>query len=386
MKKYKKETILLMLFLYAISCTGCWDGIEINRRTVIFSLGIDKNIATEDTVGQSYPKRYIVTYPIPDMGKISGDQSIAENILSIEDVASTTLSSSIEEVQTKMQNTINFGHTKAIILGADLLKDPIMMREIIDSLERNMLFARSTPIFAVRGTAQEVMKVKNEQHPIIGLYIMNYVNNKERAISRYKEALLGTLIRDLRENNSAIIPIIDVIDNTKIEIKGGALIKGFQLKTWFTPEEIRGLLWVEGKVRGAKIPIPINDSYLSYTVREQDCKMTFYLENGKVNCKLDVTNEGDVGEYYINATSPLTDISYIGQVQNQISERIKQEITHFLNQSKKYNADIAGIGVEIYRQHPDWWESLQDNWDDLYSQLSIEVNVDTKIRRTGIIQ
>ena len=384
-----KITILTSLLMGMLIFTSCWDGIEINRRSIIFSLGIDKNMAPADEMETSdldTPPRYTVSYAIPDMGKLSGDESISENVVDVETAKSTTFSTTIEEVQTRTQDTINFGHTKAILLGADLLRDPDMMREMIDALERNMIFARNIPLFAARGTAQEVMSVKNKQHPVLGLYIMNYVNNKERAVSRYKEALLGNTIRDLREKNAVVIPVIDIIDDSKIQIKGGALLKDFKLKAWFTPEEIRGILWTEGKVRGAKIAIPVNDSYLSYTVREQESKIRFYTKDNKVHCNIDITNEGEISEYYINTQNSLSKLDNIRKIEEQISNRIKNEITHIINQTKEYDTDVMGFGTELYRQHPKWWDNVADNWDSSYRNMPIEINVDTKIRQTGIIE
>lgn len=385
--KRNKIAIIIQLAIGALILTSCWDGVEINTRAVIFSLGIDKNMEPDHDHGEDMdnPKRYSVSYAIPDMSKISGNESISKDVVSIETAKSTTFSTSIEKINTKTQDTINFGHTKAILLGADLLKDPQMMREIIDALERNKLFGRSISLFAVRDTAQEVMSVKNDQHPMIGLYIMNYVNNKERAVSRYKEALLGNTIRDLREDNAAIIPIIDIIEDSKIEIKGGALIKDFELRAWFTPEEIRGILWVEGKVRGAKIAIPVEESYLSYTVREQDSKISFYGKDNKIYCQIDITNEGDIGEYYINSSVSLTDLGNVREIEEKISKRIKQEVTHLIDQTKELDTDVMGLGTELYRQHPKWWDHLADNWDNSYKNMEIDVTVDTKIRRTGII-
>ncbi len=384
-----KTIIILNLVICTLVFTSCWDGIEINKRAVIFSLGIDKNMKdiNGDNVDQiDRPARYTVSYAIPDMSKVSGSDSISKDVVSIETAKSTTFSTTIEEVQTRNPDTINFGHTKAILLGADLLRDPDMVKEIIDALERNMLFARSIPLFAVRNTANEVMDVKNDQHPMIGLYIMSYVNNKERAISRYKEALLGNTIRDLRENNAAVIPIIDVIDDSKIEIQGGALLKDFKLKAWFTPEEIRGILWVEGRVRGAKIPIPVEESYLSYTVREQESKISFSRKENRIYCKIDIINEGEIGEYYINASSSLTDLESIRKIESQVSDKIKKEMIHLIEQTKEHDTDVIGLGTELYRQHPKWWKEVEDNWDQTYKNMPIEINVDTKIRRTGIIE
>lgn len=385
----RNKIIVVTLALSALTLTSCWDGVEINKRAVIFSLGIDKDMDKMDmkeTDSLDYPSRYTVSYAIPDMSKVSGSESISKDIVSIETAKSTTFSTSIEEVQTKTPDTINFGHTKAILIGADLLRDPNMMKEIIDALERNMLFARSIPLFAVRNTAAEVMEVRNDQHPMIGLYIMSYVNNKERAVSRYKEALLGNTIRNMRENNAVVIPIIDVIEESKIEIQGGALLKDFKLKAWFTPEEIRGILWIEGKVRGAKIPIPVDKSYLSYTVREQNSKISFFTKDNKVYCKIDIINEGDIGEYYINNTHPLTDLETVRKIESQINSKIKKEVAHLIDQTKEYDTDIIGFGTELYRQHPKWWDHVADNWDNSYRNMPIEINVDTKIRRTGIIE
>lgn len=384
--KKSKLIITLQLAICLLICTSCWDGIEINRRAVIFSLGIDKNENTGDVDDMDYPKRYRVSYAIPDMSKVSGDDSISEDVVAIQTAESTTFGATVEQVQTKTQDTINFGHTKAILLGADLLRDPVMMKEIIDSLERNMLFTRSTPLFAVRNTAHEVIDVKNEQHPMVGLYIMNYVNNTERAVSRYKEALLGNTIRDLRENNAAIIPIIDIVDGSKIEIKGGALLKDFKLQAWFSPEEVRGILWTEGKVRGAIIPVAVGESYLSYTVRKQDSKIRFHNTDGTLSCHIDIMNEGEIGEYYINSQDSLTNLNSIEKIESQISSIIRQEIIHLIAETKQYNTDIIGLGAELHRQHPNWWDHVASDWDESYKDMEIKVTVDTKIRRTGIIE
>ena len=377
--KKNKTIIILQLLIPMIICSSCWDGIEINRRSVIFSLGIDKNMSQDNNPDIDSPKRYSITYAIPDMAKVSGDESISEEVVTAETAESTTFLTSIEEVQTRTRDTINFGHTKAILLGSDLLKDPIMMKEIIDSLERNMLFTRSTPLFAVRGRAEEVIDVDNKQYPMIGLYIMNYVNNKERAVSRYKEALLGNTIRELRENNTAIIPIIGIIEDSKIEIQGGALLKDFQLVTWFSPEEVRGILWAEGKVKGASIPIPVGDSYLSYTVRKQDSKITFTKDGDEIYCNIDIINEGEIGEYYINSNNSLSKDSNIKEIEKEVSGKIKSEVDHLIAQTKSYDTDIIGLETELYRQHPKWQARP-------YKDIQVNVTVDTKIRRIGIIE
>ena len=95
-----KLCLMLLIIGTTLIVSSCWDGIEINRRSVIFSIGIDKNM--EETIGTDSgmddPRRYAVSYVIPDMGKLTGAVSVAEDIVSVETAKSTTFSSTIEDV------------------------------------------------------------------------------------------------------------------------------------------------------------------------------------------------------------------------------------------------------------------------------------------------
>ena len=69
-----------------------------------------------------------------------------------------------------------------------------------------------------------------------------------------------------------------------------------------------------------------------------------------------------------------------------LSPQLKNEISHIINETKGYDTDVMGFGTELYRQHPKWWDNVADNWDQSYKNMPIEINIDTKIRQTGIIE
>jgi len=51
----------------------------------------------------------------------------------------------------------------------------------------------------------------------------------------------------------------------------------------------------------------------------------------------------------------------------------------------EYSSDIFGFGMQVHKYHPQYWKKAQDEWDRIFSRLPADIQVDAKIRRTGII-
>ena len=110
----------LAIFLLPIFLTGCWDSVEINERNVVLEIAIDKNQDIDKSEPISKQEDYEITYTIPDMKKLSGEDSLAEDVKSSIVTKSPTIEVSVDEVESKSQNTISFSHTQAVILGEEL--------------------------------------------------------------------------------------------------------------------------------------------------------------------------------------------------------------------------------------------------------------------------
>lgn len=181
-KKFIKVIALCML---PMMLTGCWDSTEVNSRSVILELAIDKN-----TDYKYDPERlldgqpvYTISYTIPDFGKLSGTDSLAKDVETNLTSQSATIATSIADIELRSKNSVSFSHVKALFLGEDLLKDPKLFKATLDALSRDMLIARNVPLLAVNGEASTTTEIENNEQPILGLYIMDYFNNKERATS-----------------------------------------------------------------------------------------------------------------------------------------------------------------------------------------------------------
>ena len=268
----KKKIICMILLICLMFClTGCWDSVELNDRHVVLEIALDKAINVDSKIGEG--DYYEITYTIPDVKKLSGKESLSEDVKTEMTTISPTLMKSIDEMETKLQNTLTFSHVKAVFIGEELLKDKKLFENAMDSLSRNMEFSRGTNILAVRGKASEITRSDNYQNPILGLYIMQYFNNKAKAQGGAIQKNLGRMLKDVHETGVTTLPIIAQSDEKTVEINGAAIIKDYQLVDWLTEDEVKGLNILQGDIEGMLIVIEYKGNYLTYTVEQKKKKI-----------------------------------------------------------------------------------------------------------------
>ena len=53
--------------------------------------------------------------------------------------------------------------------------------------------------------------------------------------------------------------------------------------------------------------------------------------------------------------------------------------------SYRLHADIVSFSEEFYRKYPKEWQKNENHWDELFSEMEVNVNVEAHIRRQGNI-
>ncbi len=385
MNKLKYFVIILL----PLVLTGCWDSVEINKRHVILEVAIDKNDQTKEKLIDGKGKKYEVTYTIPDIAKLSGEDSLAEDVKTVIVSKSPSLATSIDEVEHKTQNTLTFSHTKAIILGEELLKDKELFEATIDGLLRDMQISRGTTILVAKGKAGDITKASNPENPIIGLYIMRYFNNSERSTSYAKQQTLGNMIKELQNTGITTIPIISQEGGKEgtVLIHGAAVVKDYRLVNWLDKEQVRGGLFVNGKIKEVPIIVKYKGQDLTYKIKNQTSKTSFDNKDGEWTANLDINVEGNITEFTFLSPNILFNEGNIKEISNLIQKEIANQVQKCINYSKKINVDFLNIGLEMYRKHPTEWEKYQDRWEvSAYRDIPIIINATVTIHNTGALK
>lgn len=73
-------------------------------------------------------------------------------------------------------------------------------------------------------------------------------------------------------------------------------------------------------------------------------------------------------------------------LEREKEKAVKREILAAVKRSRELHSDFLGLGDRLYREHPDVWERVKDDWRDVWlSRIAVDVKVTSKLRRLGTI-
>lgn len=374
-----KLKLILSLMLVSMLLTGCWDSTEINQKHVVLEIAADKYEEAEPTEGLS-KQNYDITYMIPDSSKLIGEESLSEEVKTKITSQSATIGKSIEEIETKTQNTLDFSHIKAVIVGKQLLEDKVLFKSCVDSLVADVKIGRGTNILVTKGKASDITGSDNYKNPVIGLYIMKYFDNNDRGTGYVREQVLGEMIKEIQETGVTTIPLVEMDQEGTIKVSGAAIVKDYELVDWLSGEDVRGKLFIEGKVKKVPIVVPYHNQYLTYEIRNQSRDIKFVDPSQVV---IDIILRGSITEYVsLDNGEVKKNIDHISQI---VSQEVQNQIEHVIQYSKDINVDFIDIGLEMSRKEPELWKKYVDRWQNQgYQEMQIKVNVKTIIEDVNL--
>ncbi len=295
----RKISILLAGLLVLLLLTGCYDRVELENRQLVLAMGIDRE-------GEDYK----LTVLMPSLNADSNKQKEDAKELT-KSGTGRTLAEAIDHIEAYTSRSLYLGQVKLCILSKEVLSS---LNTLTQELEDNKDLSRKIIILETDNKASELLGVKQEGEPSIGLYVPSFYKNNEVTTSFQLdlEGLLGQLYASAFVNTDrvAVIPKIsftkkaanqqkaatkgektqnssmqdnDTQDNRqesssedssttgdsmqdssmaggsdppeedKLEIKGAVVVKNDQLIGELDESQMRAYLLIQGEAKGASI-------------------------------------------------------------------------------------------------------------------------------------
>lgn len=377
----RKKIFLILYIIVAILLTGCWDVIEINQRNYVASIGFDIN---EEAKSKKGADRFLVTFVYPIVGAAGQEQKPKAK----KAVISTTVRTIFEgsrQLSTRIANPLDLKHMKVILIGEDLLREPEVMKEILDAIGRDKRINRKVKIVAVEGKAQDVLKITPKEESFSGLYLNDILEN-DRNASRFTAQTYSSLIKDMDIKVASLVPRA-IPKKDEIKLSGGGIIKDYKLVGWIGEKENGSIAIANGKIKSDIVNVNIENTVVSYILNHVESKKNVKMENGKIKANIKISIEGYLQKYKLDTGKDVFDVAFLDSIEKSLEKEIKGEIEDTIDiLQKKYSADVIGIGDHMSKFEPDIWDKVKDNWDETFSNIDIKVSVDVKVRRTGLIR
>ncbi|KGM98376.1 spore gernimation protein [Clostridium novyi A str. 4552] len=393
--RYKKVAI----FTLALMCcllTGCWDKVEIERKSFISTIAVDvgkaiskqdelKKVKSNEIFNESEYKKLDVTFGFPNISELGPTQSgtATEQVITTK---AFSMQDAINELASKTSRSIYTGHSKLLLLSNEVMEYPDVFKEIIDFFERQADINRMMFVMIVDGKAEDYVEFVPTMEKNIETYISGLMQNSSTN-SIILPVTLNDMLISLYNNKDIAIPSLefDKEDKSKLNISGMALIKNYKLEGYLTPDETSSLDISRGKIKGGKETILKNGHPIEFEIEGIKRKINIVDSSNinKLNFKIDISLEGQLKGYCIG--DDLFNYTKLKDIQHDFShviERKCEKVARILQE--EHPIDLIGLKDYCEKFYPNLYKSIGDKWDVVYKNANIDVNVSVYARRVGI--
>ncbi|MCK2020840.1 Ger(x)C family spore germination protein [Peribacillus frigoritolerans] len=382
-KKHRFKKVVILLIVMTPIMSGCWDRVEINDLAIVTAASIDKkdNDQIELSIQVFIPKS------LSSGGGQGGPGQGGANTTLVRSAIGSNISDALSKLQSKLPRKIFWGQCKVFIFGEKLSKEGI--QEQLDFLLRHPQPRERANVFVSEGKGKPIL----ESVPPLE----NYSGEVIRELSDLHIGMLVTL-QNLDEMltgkpRAAAIPLVKILPPEKGQKKvqgipyivGTAVFKKDKMTGTMTEKETRGLLWLRDEMESYTVTLKPKGEKGEISLNPVSAKVKVIPQiiNDKWKVLVKIDTEGSVIQNGTNLN--LSSLKAVKAVERDFQKDIEKRLElAFLNTQDK-KADILGLGKEFYRKYPKQFNKIENNWDQIFAEMEVEIDVAAHIRRQGYI-
>ncbi|NLY85615.1 MAG: Ger(x)C family spore germination protein [Tissierellia bacterium] len=391
-----KRKILTTILATIIFLTGCWDARELNELGISLVIGFDieddKVLITAEIIN-----------PVYSSEEAKGDQ--IQSVEYVQGIGNTILEAS-RDITLKFDRRLFISHNKVVIFGEEFAKRGLVKN--IDQLLREREHRETAKVLIAKGAkAYEVMGISSGVEQIPANYIAEIVNNIKYNPKTGDVNFIQFLKHYYHEGRHPVAGVVEKKSKDEINKVGNdgsdkdyelttlgmAVFKGDKLVGYLNGNDTKSVNFILNKIRGGIITFPTPSEnqeaenlrdFSSTVIIENKTKRDVEIIDNKVILKAKINLKTSMGE--IIGDVDVSNTENIKKMEEACSKAIEEGITLAVKRvQEEFKVDIFGFGVEFHKKYPDKWKEIRDDWDQIFSEAEFQINVNTKIIRTGLI-
>jgi spore germination protein KC len=287
------------------------------------------------------------------------------------------------------------------VIGEELAKEGI--GEALDYLSRDHEHRSDFFIVVAKGTsAANVLKILTPLEKIPANKLFSSLETSEKAWAPTASVQLDELISDITsKGKQPVLTGLQVIGDqkvgerkenveeietpTQLQYTGLGVFQNDKLIGWLNEEESKAYNYILNNVKSTvgNVACP-NGGSLTMEVIRSKSDVKGKVKNGSPQINLNINIEANVGS--VQCQIDLMKEKTIVELEKRAEQRVKSIVQQGINTVQEdYQVDIFGFGEEIHRTDPKAWKEIENNWDQEFVDLPVNVKADVKIRRVGTV-
>ncbi len=387
----KTKVLYIVVIVNMLFLAGCWDQKELADVSLAIGMAID--------IGES--SKYKLTVEAINPAELN-EQTASGNAPT---VTFSLEGNTIEELGQKMNigfsKNILYSHMKTVVLSKEIAEKGML--EFLDFLERSREIRDDFNFVMVdEGKASDVLKVLYTIQKSSSLKLTKQLNTGAKVWGLDPDIRLTDFINAYTSSGrQPVMATVRIngdpkkgatVDNLKkseldtiVEIDSLAMFRDDKLVGTLPVEETRDYLWTQNKIKSTIVSIPCEeDNYMSIRMTQSYTKIKGDIKNGRPHIRLRLRMEGYMAGNQCS-NNPLNEPSTYLKYEKLAGDYIKERIGKMIQQvQEEYGIDIFGFGEVVERQNPKKFKKYKNNWDEAFQDAQIDIEMDVKIRRSGL--
>jgi spore germination protein KC len=389
----KKIFVSIGMLLFSITLGGCWDIKYLDDLSIVAAMGIDISEGKEIELTVQVVNTSEIT-----TGSAKGGGSGRTTVTTYSEKGQTVFEA-IRKITNKTSRKLYFSHNRVLVIGEDMARKGV--ESLFELIERDPEIRMDFYIFvAKQAKAADILKITTPIEKIPARRIHDSIENVENNLgtaysvtvkdvignmnSEKKQITMGSIEMegDIKKGNSKQ-NLEKINPQAFFKLNSMAVFRDEKLIGFFDPMESRGNSWIQDKINNTIIKVPCNKKgNVVIEIVHSSTDMKMKLQQGQRVIVIHIKQEANIGENLCPGLD-VSDKKTIADLEKRTQEQIKKEILASVKQAKKWKSDVFGFGKAVYKSNPVYWKENKDNWKEVFSQIPVQIKVETEIRREG---
>lgn len=383
---------LLLLILASTLLPGCWNSRELNDLAIVSAIGIDQS--AEDG-------KYQVTFQVvnPSATATNEGASTGQPPITTYTSSDETLFGALRKTSKKASRQLFFAHTQLIIVGEQVAKSGI--HPLFDIFERSHeLRLNSIVLISRHDSAASILKVLLPIENLPSLGMVKKTRNTAAVWGENSETSIYDLIHSATGESELTISGVKLAGDveegkknsnleqttpkTAVVMSGLAVFKDGKLLDWLDGEQARGALRAQDRLKQTNQNIHLEEDggVVAVNIVYSKTNIRIEMRQGKPVIHLSIQEKGIINE--AKSEVDLSTRQAITALERTMSKACKEEVQNALQYAQERQTDIFRFGDELKRVQPEVWEKVKPDWNTLFGQAELDIQVESFIRSTGM--
>ncbi|QGQ96819.1 Ger(x)C family spore germination protein [Paenibacillus psychroresistens] len=368
--------------LILLLMTGCWNRAELDEYSFVQAVAIDKSEQENIKMTTHFYK------PNGGGGDASGSKTKSMGSSLNIQTEGENIFDAIRDITLHLGRKSKWDHNRVILVSEEIIKQQ-NIAELLDLFIRDHEPRPTTYILVTKGEASDYLELPP--------YIENTLGQQFRSMDQVsyqssakviKATILDLEIQMKSPTGIALLPTLYLEKKHKKEpaIAGIVLLEKGKLIDSLPASEVRGLLMLTNKMKGAAFSIPC-EGKVGGKIKKDAFELSFINSKIKTSIKKDAVDvhialalKGSAGELVCSSLITEQDeAAFEKRVSDLAKKEMQQVITHL--QDKKI--DALGIGNKIFAKNPKTWLKWQKDWNERFAEIHFSMDVKVEILHTG---